>query len=364
MSRPLRNILLALLWALVAGYLLFAAAMARRARARRTVCRLEIEVADSTSHGRLVSEAQVREWIERSGTPTIGTAVDDVDLSGIERLIARNGFVRNAVAYVDYAGTLRISIGQRSPLLRLLTDGVDAYVTAEGYVFAAPEASSLYVPVVTGPYVPPFPKDYTGGGREYVDAEIARIGARIAELEAQKQPLYRREIENDRRLVDLRRRRIGRGWFESARDFERRVAELRREKALLRRNYRYEARVIRQEIDRLDRRQDEERARQKKLEKSYEDFAKLLTFVESVENDALLRSEVVQIVARTTPAGALEVDLVPRSGRHTIRFGRLEDEEHKFAKLLRFYRNGLARIGWEEYREIDLRYGDQVVCRK
>ncbi len=91
---------------------------------------------------------------------------------------------------------------------------------------------------------------------------------------------------------------------------------------------------------------------------------KLLTFVESVESDAFWRSEVVQIVARTTPAGALEIDLVPRSGRHTVRFGRLEDAERKFDKLMRFYRGGLSRIGWEEFRTIDLRYNDQVVCRK
>ena len=174
------------------------------------------------------------------------------------------------------------------------------------------------------------------------------------------------EIENDRRIAQLRRRRIKRQWwrFESAGDFERRVAELRREKAILRRSYRYEARLIGQEIDALARRQEQERLRQKKLEKSYEDFAKLLTFVESVESDAFWRSEVVQIVARTTPAGALEIDLVPRSGRHTVRFGRLEDAERKFDKLMRFYRGGLSRIGWEEFRTIDLRYNDQVVCRK
>ena len=364
MPRALRYILLALLWALVGGYLLFAAVSARRARSQRLVERLEIEVVDSTARGHLVSSAQVREWIDRSGIPTIGTAVDAVDLSGLEALITRNGFVRSAVAHVDYAGTLRISVGQREPLLRLLTDGLDAYVTAEGYVFAAPKASALYVPVVTGPYKPPFPKEYTGDVREYVDGEIARIDARIEALEKEKYPLYQREIENDRRIDALRSRRIKRRWFESARDFERRVAELRQEKATLRRGYRYEARIIREEIDDLGRRQEEERRRQKKLAKNYEDFAKLLTFVQSVESDALRRSEVVQIIARTTPGGALEVDLVPRSGDCTIRFGRLEDEERKFEKLMRFYREGLARIGWEEFRTIDLRYDGQVVCRK
>ena len=43
---------------------------------------------------------------------------------------------------------------------------------------------------------------------------------------------------------------------------------------------------------------------------------------------------------------------------------RLEDVERKFDKLLRFYRSGLSSIGWSEYRTIDIRYNDQVVCKK
>ena len=54
----------------------------------------------------------------------------------------------------------------------------------------------------------------------------------------------------------------------------------------------------------------------------------------------------------------------PRSGRFAVLFGRLEDVERKFDKLLRFYRSGLSSIGWSEYRTIDIRYNDQVVCKK
>lgn len=355
---------MALLWAAVGGYLLAAGIAVRRARAVRTVSRVAIEVVDSTSRGHLVSTMRVREWIVRSRIPTIGTAVDTVDLTGIEALIARNGFVKDVAAYVSYSGELHVEISQREPLLRLLTDGVNSYITDEGYVFVAPRASSLYVPVVTGSYRLPIPADYVGDVRAYIDGAIEEIQHRIVELEHEKYPFYKRERENDRRIAELARRRIRRGWFESARRFEQRVAELRQEKALLRRSYRYEARMVQQEIDRLSAEQECERERQKKLEKSYEDLMKLLTFVEIVEKDPFWRSEVVQIVARSTPGGALEIDLVPRSGRHTIRFGRLEQPERKLDKLMRFYRGGLSRTGWDEYRTIDIRYKDQVVCRK
>ena len=366
MSRYLRYTLLALLWAVVAAYIVYAAASVGRARAGKKVGALVIDVVDSTSQGHLVSAAMVREWISHNGIKTIGTAVDAVDLSGIEQLIARNGFVDKAVAYVSHAGELHVRISQRKPLVRLLTDGMNAYATADGYVFAAPRASSLYVPVVTGTYRPPFPASYAGSVRAHIDGRLREIDGRIAELEREKYPFYRRELENDRNISALRRMRIKRQWWrlESSREFDKRVDALREKKVRLRRSYRYEARLIGEGIERIAGQQEAERRKQKKLEKSYEDFMKLLTFVKSVENDDFWRSEVVQIAARTTSSGALEVELTPRSGRFTILFGRLEEVERKFDKLLRFYRSGLSSVGWGAYRTIDIRYNDQVVCKK
>lgn len=366
MHKMLRYALLGLMWGAVAGYVVWAAVASARARSGVRVGRVEIRIEDSTAQGQLVLSESVREWISQSGIPVIGTAVDAVDLTGIERLIARNGFVDRVAAYVTAGGTLHVGIRPRRPLLRLMTDRMNSYVTAGGYVFAAPRASSLYVQVVTGSYRPPFPADYAGDVRSQVDRSKRELDARIAALEKEKYPFYRREIENDRNTAALRRMRIKRRWWrlESARDFDLRVERLRKEKARLRRLYRYEARLIQQEIDRLGERQQTLRGEQKKLEKSYVDFMKLLTFVERVEDDDFWRSEVVQIAAHTTSSGALEVELTPRSGPFTILFGRIEEVDRKFDRLMRFYRKGLPKIGWNEYRTIDVRYRDQVVCRK
>ena len=175
MNRYLRYALLALLWSAVAAYILYAGTTAQRLRAARTVCKVEIEVVDSSSMGYLVSGRMVRGWIAQSGIKTKGTAVDKVPLTQIEEMIARNGFVERVDAYVSYDGVLHVDISQRRPLVRLLVNGVDSYVTAEGYVFAAPRASSLYVPVVTGSYRPPFPAAYEGPVRAHIDIESAKV---------------------------------------------------------------------------------------------------------------------------------------------------------------------------------------------
>lgn len=364
LNRSVKYALLSLLWAAVAAYIVYAVSAAYDRRRAKIVSRLVIDVTDSSSLGHLVSSHQVREWIARSGIPTLGAKVTEVNLSGIEELIARNGFVDEVNAYVSYGGELFIDISQRRPVLRLLTDGMNAYVTSHGYVFAAPARSSLYVPVVTGSFRPPFPTSYMGFVQDYMMAERRKSDERIAELEREKYPFYKRERDNDENMRALRRMRIKKRWFEKEEAFDKRVRELREKKEELRRRYRYEERLIAEGIARIEVRQEAERVKQKKMEKSCEDFSKLITFVKFVEADDFWRSEVVQIVVSTSVSGSLEVKLVPRSGSHEVLFGRIEQVERKFDKLLRFYRNGLEHLGWDRYRTVDVRYAGQVVCKK
>ena len=303
MPRPLRYTLIGLLWAAVAGYIVYSAARVRTHRRQLVVQRLDIEIADSSSHGQLVTGGAVRQWLARSGVKTVGAAAREVDLRSIEGLILRNGFVADATASIDYGGVLRIAVRQRRPVVRLLFDGYNAYATDEGYLFAAPQSSALYVPVMTGSYAPPAPASYTGSIADYTAARIAESEGRIAEIEREKYPLYRAERENDENIKALRRMTIKKGLFERRENFERRVKELREKKARLRREYRYTARVLQERIDKISARQAAEREKQKKLRKSYEDFLKLLNFVVLVEKDDFWRSEIVQIVVAKGPDG-------------------------------------------------------------
>jgi len=357
--------LLTLLWAAVAAYVVWATGATQANRTVRKVDELRIDIVDSTSQGHLVTSAEIRKWLAAERIELLGQTADSVDLTAVEQLIARNGFVEKVAAYVTRNGVLHIDIRQRKPLLRLLTDGENDYVTPTGFIFAAPRASSLYVPVVTGPYRPPFPVGHMGEIRRHTDNELQRIEQEIERLEEEKLPIHHAERADNRAYNDFRRRRVKVWWkyLETEAEYDARVGRLRAEKQQARRAYRYRVRQRRQQLDRIGTEQDRLRAQQKKLEKSYEDFVKLLTFVKLVEKDDFWSAEVVQIIARTAASGALEIELIPRSGRHIIRFGRLERMEEKLDKLLRFYRKGLSHIGWERCRVIDIRYTDQVVCR-
>jgi len=59
-----------------------------------------------------------------------------------------------------------------------------------------------------------------------------------------------------------------------------------------------------------------------------------------------------------------EIDMVPRVGNHTIHLGHAGGYEEKFYNLEAFYKEALPKVGWREYREIDLEFQGQIVCRR
>lgn len=351
-----------LLWGCVGAAVLCAARRVERHDADLRITGVEIEILDSTAHGQLVTREMVRGWIAASEKRVEGRLAGEFDLGGLERDIARNGFVGKVRASIDYSGTLRVDIRQRSPLLRLLVDGYNLYVTEEGYLFPAPRSTSIYVPVVTGDYRPPFGPDCEGRIEDRLRQEIEKSERRLAELETEKYPFYRRERKNIEYNRETRRMRIRKALLESREHFRGRVEELQAEKRDRRRRYRYEQQQIQLGLDRVDAKCREEIGRQKKLEKNYQDFSKLITFVKRIDRDAFWRSEIVQIVASTAHSGALEVELVPRSGSYTVRFGRLEREEEKLELLERFCRSDFGAAHRAEWRTVDVRLANRVIC--
>lgn len=352
------------LWAFVAGFVLYFGHRAEVHRSKTAVRELQIVIEDSLRDESLVTSALVRSWIARGKIATVGVPLDQVDLAGIEHVVRQKGFVRSVSAYVSYDGVLRVEVTQRRPALRLRVDGYDSYVTSDGFVFPAPALTAVYVPVITGSYTPPVPAQYVGYVEDYIASLVEKSEARIVEFQHEKVPLFEKEKEIADSVRAVRRMLIKKGIFESHDNFDERVARLRAHKADLRRKYRYAERENERRIDAVTARQEAERENQKKLYKRYEDFLKLINFVKYIEDDSFWRAEIVQIVAVTISNGDVEVELVPRTGDHTVLFGAIEDVEEKFDKLLAFYRNGLENIGWEEYRTISVKYKGQVVCRK
>ncbi|MEO8088452.1 MAG: cell division protein FtsQ, partial [Bacteroidota bacterium] len=59
-----------------------------------------------------------------------------------------------------------------------------------------------------------------------------------------------------------------------------------------------------------------------------------------------------------------DMELIPRVGNQTILFGDEKQMEEKFNKLYTFYKKGLSKTGWNQYKTINVTFKDQVVCSK
>ena len=85
----------------------------------------------------------------------------------------------------------------------------------------------------------------------------------------------------------------------------------------------------------------------------------MFDFVSYIEDDSFWSVQIEQIIVNNKV-----VKLIPRVGAHTIIMGGLDNYERKLAKLEKLYTDGFSeQLGWRDYKEIDLRYEGQIVCR-
>ena len=363
-----------LLWCAVVGFVVFFHKRSVQHAATTVVQGLDVVILDSQPDETLVSRDLVQKWITQGGISTTGVAISEVDLVGIENVIRSNGFVSRANAYTTHDGVLHVVVSQRKPLMRLLVDDYDCYVTQEGFVFPAPGKSSVYVPVVTGSYRPPLERGYVGVVGDYISSLIDESNERVSALQQEKKPLFEREKEIRDSVRAVRRMKVDKkglirykGWFESDGEFDKRVAAKKIEKSALYKRYAFWRRQNDKAIEAVTKRQNLEYDKQKKLMKKYEDFTKLINFVKYIEEDSFWSAEIVQIEASTMSSGGLELKLIPRAGTHTVLFGEVGDQEQneeKLERLLAFYQNGLNNLGWDSFSTISIKYKGQVVCSK
>ncbi|MFI3332523.1 MAG: hypothetical protein SNI51_00700 [Rikenellaceae bacterium] len=360
----LRYTLYTILWIGVVAYIIFAAYSVRSHRSTLKVEHLEIEIVDSSAISNLVSRSMVEGWIKQSGINTKGEKIDSLKLTSLERYIANSGFVDQVKCYLTYSGVLRVEVSQLRPVFRILLDGYNSYITADGNIFQRPAASSRYVPVVTGSYTPLFTAGYNGPIEELYKAKCEEVENEIERIENRDlYPLYakRNQIRAELKMVNSRytRRRFG----ESAKECDKRVADLKALNSADRARLSGEAHNVAVEIDRVKAKQKVYSERQKKFEKKYQDLINLITFVNVVENDKFWSSEIVQIDATSSTNGDLLLELIPRSGDHTIIFGEVVDVVDRLDKAKTFYKEVLPKVGWLEFKSINIEYDSQIVCK-
>ncbi len=79
----------------------------------------------------------------------------------------------------------------------------------------------------------------------------------------------------------------------------------------------------------------------------------------AVAQDKDLRNMVEQVYLNQEG----EYELITKMGRHSVLLGDARHLEEKLFRLKVFYENAIPRGGWKKYRQINLKFNNQVVCK-
>lgn len=89
-------------------------------------------------------------------------------------------------------------------------------------------------------------------------------------------------------------------------------------------------------------------------------LSKIFYIAGKLSNDTILNYQIDQIYV---PAKG-DYELIPKIGNYIIKIGEPVDIGDQLIKLDYLYREGFSRCGWDNYKIVDLRYRNQVVCTK
>jgi len=344
-------------WGVILAYILYASHLAQEHHAEQRVEEVVVSISDSTATQLFATSGQIHRQLRRGGFRIENKMADSVDAVKISDYIARNGFVRDVDAYVTYSGKVYVDVKQHEPIVRLLCGGVNSYITSEGVAFRSPQGSAYYTAVVTGEYRPLFGRSYEGNIIEYYSSLLAKENGKLERLGEEFAQLKSERSECLARRAELRKS-SKQGLFESSDNYQQRKVGIGAELAKC--DDKLKQLAGRKAL--LEKRKQGVEKRKKKLGKKYDDFLNLINFVTKVEEDSFWSAEVVQFIADTTSTGEIDLRLVPRSGDFVIEFGTLADSDEKLKKLQTFYDDGLAHMGWNQYKIVDVRYKKQVIC--
>ena len=89
-------------------------------------------------------------------------------------------------------------------------------------------------------------------------------------------------------------------------------------------------------------------------------ICQLLEFARYISQDEFWKAQISQVYVESPT----RIELIPRVGAHTILLGNLDAYEMKLKKLRLFYETALPEEGWNKYKQINLKYSNQIVCTK
>ena len=89
-----------------------------------------------------------------------------------------------------------------------------------------------------------------------------------------------------------------------------------------------------------------------------EDGKNLVNLINTIRDDEFWSAQIAQLDID----GKMRITIFPQVGDERIEFGKPQDIDVKFRKLMIFYKEILPRMGWNKYNRVNLEYEGQIVA--
>ena len=123
---------------------------------------IEVRISDSGTT-KLVTDSTLIGLLDAADVNPIGTNLDSVSLSDIERVLSGSSYIENSEVYIVRGGVMVIEVRQVLPVLRVnMESGYDFYVSDEISILRPTKHSAKDVMVVNGDYEFGFARDFYG----------------------------------------------------------------------------------------------------------------------------------------------------------------------------------------------------------
>ena len=136
---------------LLAGYLIFSAFYFQEKPKEGVCTKFEVEVGNSTNGDQFVDTEDIEKYVKEKGLSPIGKHLKDINTNAIEEAILSNQLVKKANVFVTNNGAIKVSIEERKPILRVISDsGENYYIDNDGHKMPLSRRFTAYLPIATG----------------------------------------------------------------------------------------------------------------------------------------------------------------------------------------------------------------------
>lgn len=130
-------------------YLVLAVTVFNAKPTGRTCKSIELEIMDNTDLG-FITLKDIENNLKQKKIFPVGSELDKIDTRGIENVLEKNSFIKNAECYITAGNKIKIDVYQRIPMMRIMSsNGDNYYIDNEGKIMSA-TGKAVRVAVATG----------------------------------------------------------------------------------------------------------------------------------------------------------------------------------------------------------------------